>query len=378
MATKINLLRDKERGELFFHGISSIIVNRSDQVSVQREIERMMGPTAKRIVYKASKKSSISRFYLTYQRMKKENPKRISKKDLLMSIFDELEKMGYGLFELTYFNEKKLNFRVSVKNSFNTFDYKQTSVPICHILSGVLAGIFEIIFQIVGMNCVEKTCSAMRGKHPECEFEIFSNKQKIRRRGEIKIPSYLVVSDKKKEKLEEFQVDYDEEKGEIWYEGVNSMIISRDVYAIEYGEFSRIIGPATKSLVYKVHKFEGIHALSIGKKILIPLIRPFNKKLLAEKFVEEIWRRGYGSPRIIEFDAKKKFGIIRVENSFNALGYDEGKQGRRNYPVCYFLTGVIAGGATLVFSDENMVCYETECIGKGDDYCEFVIKGGEG
>lgn len=89
--------------------------------------------------------------------------------------------------------------------------------------------------------------------------------------------------------------------------------------------------------------------------------REFIKAL--EEFYAEL---GWGKLSIQ--DLKGDELRVIVENSFMARIY-----GKATMPVCYFLTGYVAGMATEL-TGRKMDAEETKCLAKGDSYCEFVAR----
>jgi nitrogen-specific signal transduction histidine kinase len=78
--------------------------------------------------------------------------------------------------------------------------------------------------------------------------------------------------------------------------------------------------------------------------------------------------------KLIEFDREK--GNFTMEgvwlNSFEAEQHLK-HFGKGKAPVCWTLIGYASGYATAFFG-KSIVCLETECMGKGDDRCYWVMK----
>ena len=79
---------------------------------------------------------------------------------------------------------------------------------------------------------------------------------------------------------------------------------------------------------------------------------------------------GWGDPLKPDIDFAKKEGFIRVKNVSFVRHYNQDV----SYEVCIIPSGFIAGGASLLFGDDGVECYEKKCgVVNGENYCEFVI-----
>ena len=78
---------------------------------------------------------------------------------------------------------------------------------------------------------------------------------------------------------------------------------------------------------------------------------------------------GWGTMEITEFDTEEGFIRLCVKDSVVADSYDE----EQEKPVCFFIAGMIAGGAGVVLG-HDIECREVKCKACGDDHCEFVIE----
>ena len=77
---------------------------------------------------------------------------------------------------------------------------------------------------------------------------------------------------------------------------------------------------------------------------------------------------GFGRMKVIKISANPLEATIRVYDSFECeLGLEAGK------PYSHLIRGMHAGVLTALFN-RRMKAEETECIAKGDPYCEFKVK----
>nr|MDO8097654.1 ATPase domain-containing protein [Candidatus Njordarchaeota archaeon] len=77
--------------------------------------------------------------------------------------------------------------------------------------------------------------------------------------------------------------------------------------------------------------------------------------------------RGYGVLKLARFDERS--GKVYVRLSDSPAGLDLLDYGK---PVDAFMAGAIAGAARI-FMRTSVVCRETSCVAKGDEYCEFEV-----
>jgi len=351
MMKKISLYFDREKGEMFLDDVKSIMLNRGGQSSTNSDFERIAGPVATTVIYGATKDAGRSIALSAYD-------EKFSKKQLVLRLLDQLLGRGYGTPDLIFWNEEKFSFRIRVKKCFSATNRKDSKKPVCYWMSGILAGAFESIFNR-GMRCVETKCESMG--NPYCEFEIKPDK-------DTRIPKRKHSTSISKENLEKFEVSFNEKTGEIHYKGTSSEIHSRDQIALFQKEFGRIIGPATRGVMYDIYKKSALRVVTNVEKILIKTLGIFSKRFFAEELAKtQIAPRGFGVGWVESLDEKKPFVIMRVKNCFNAMGYKNSRK-----PVCYAMSGIFAGAGTIVFGRE-MECIETKCIAMGDEFCEFEV-----
>jgi len=95
-------------------------------------------------------------------------------------------------------------------------------------------------------------------------------------------------------------------------------------------------------------------------KIFINYFFSFEKAI---KKVPEMWKKYFtvGELEAIDFDKKKKRGILRLKNYCL-------------HPVqCAVMTGIYANMIQMLVKSK-VTCKETKCIHKGDKYHEFVLE----
>jgi len=125
----------------------------------------------------------------------------------------------------------------------------------------------------------------------------------------------------------------------------------------------------TTSLVEKMFGFNrekfremGLFASRVPLAIRI-FMKYFGSFDILSKAAPRMWRTYYttGNLKVVEHNKEKRHATIRVTDYFLPLHQ------------CYILEGYIAGVVRMVVKDP-VICEETKCIHKGNEYHEFSIK----
>jgi predicted hydrocarbon binding protein/predicted regulator of Ras-like GTPase activity (Roadblock/LC7/MglB family) len=350
---RIKLLYDPRNGNMFFDKISSTLDNRDNEGIFQRELESIVGPVTRPIMYNAAKSLTRNNTRSYYRGMLE---KGLDQKAMLRDVMDFLHKRGLGVFEGTLGPGKR--FTVRVRNSFNAMGYERTEKPICYVLSGILAGILEPIVKAT-LECRETRCLAMG--HGFCEFE-------LRPAAKNEFPRNYFRAEPLKEVrgLKAIEAGFDREGGELVFEGTSAQVNFREHDALYQREFEKIIGPAVRSIMYYyIGKYPALESMNLSKKLIVKIIGTISVKPLANEFAKKIPERGYGLLEDLSIDDKNKEITFRIKNCYNAMGYRNSRE-----PVCYAFAGVAAGSTSLLFNEESE-CIETRCMGMGAPRCEF-------
>lgn len=125
----------------------------------------------------------------------------------------------------------------------------------------------------------------------------------------------------------------------------------------------------TLLLIKKLFNFKDKDFREIGKfgskvSLIIKLfVKYFFSFDLIMKEIPRVWRMYYsiGDLKVIEYNKEKKYIVGRLENfSLHPL-------------ECQYLTGYFPSIMEMIFKEE-IICKETKCVHKGDDYHEFFLK----
>jgi len=170
------------------------------------------------------------------------------------------------------------------------------------------------------------------------------------------------------EKLEFF---YDENRGELFIGKESSIILNRGGQSGINAAFEEVVGPAARTIIYRLSKDLGIRiAKSIHRELIKEHSRPTKKQVVLKLF-EQLRKRGCGVPELLDWNKEDLIFRIKVKNCSNAEGIRNSKKTR-----CYWISGILAGAFELIFG-EPIDCVETKCLSMGAEHCEFELKKAE-
>ena len=101
----------------------------------------------------------------------------------------------------------------------------------------------------------------------------------------------------------------------------------------------------------------------ISSKIIRTFMRYFISIDRVAKEGQRMWNQHYkfGEVRLPEYDEKKKYAILRIENF-------------RTHPfICPIFKGYFADILEIIIG-KDVSCEETKCVHRGDEYHEFIFK----
>jgi len=342
---------DEKTGEAFFDGIPCEISNRYYHADLQRGFEKIIGPPTRTIMYNSA---FMAGTLLAQEISKKMKGK--TKQEIIKKVMWIISAKGFGAPEVIYIDDKENTITLSVRNSYNVIGYEKTSFPVCHTLAGVIAGIFSVIFD-QECECFEKECSAMGAE--SCMFEIKKTGKKIKFVKPIKVKS-------KRKGLIKKEVKHDPSKGEVFFQGISSIILVLGWTGIYQKKFEDTIGPTSRSIIYDECKKTTLKAIGTLTKTLVKIFGKLTVGMSLKKLVDQIPERGWGVGKVISVDKDKPALTIQIKNCFNHKYY-----GKTDKPACYSFAAIAAAGGEIIFN-RPMVCKEVMCESLGDPYCEFI------
>jgi len=121
-------------------------------------------------------------------------------------------------------------------------------------------------------------------------------------------------------------------------------------------------------LIYRLGKIQGKNSTQV-------FIKRFGYKPTKDNFgyfVDGSTLVGMGTMNLVEYDLDAKTAVISCSDSTFAKAHRD-MFNNVDSPVDHYMRGILAGGTEPVV-DHLQGCYETTCIGKGDDKCEYHIE----
>ncbi|MDY6865685.1 MAG: V4R domain-containing protein [Halobacteriota archaeon] len=165
------------------------------------------------------------------------------------------------------------------------------------------------------------------------------------------------------------------EDGKLFHYGIRVGMLDFKIFNIIFKEADRLIGPVVGTIIYRAVKkqtAESVNSILEATGFKIGEVQEFDdktmKSLLKMGVADLMSQFGWGSMKITEFDTEAGFIRLCVKDSVVADSYDE----EQEKPVCFFISGMIAGGASALL-DRDIECKEVKCKACGEDHCEFVI-----
>jgi predicted hydrocarbon binding protein len=156
---KIEYQYDPEKGEMIFEGTNVAIIEKRLMAGIQREHEKIIGDSAKRIMYTASKES-VEKFFKGFLKFVVGfTGKLTGKRKVFEKMMERSAPSGWGVPSIEEFDEKESKFIFTMKNSFVAHEYGKSTKSVCHFTAGMVAG---LLTGLLGKNidCEEIECIA--------------------------------------------------------------------------------------------------------------------------------------------------------------------------------------------------------------------------
>lgn len=159
---------------------------------------------------------------------------------------------------------------------------------------------------------------------------------------------------------------YDEDSGEMFFEGQASEVFTRGHMAAIEKSFIDAGRGVAERIIYRESKRVALSTVSKFNIVVVSLLK-LNKRKLADLLLAQFPMRGYGVPSMVFWDEFIPKATIEVKNCFNCHGI------KHDRVFCFALAGIFAGGAEVVF-EMPMKCTEIECTAKGNKTCLFELE----
>jgi len=164
--------------------------------------------------------------------------------------------------------------------------------------------------------------------------------------------------------MKDVKIEFNEEKGEIFYDKISQQIVFRGEIAAMQRKFEKVIGPAAHHIIYETARVHAKKSVSDVMGGIIGVLGRLSQQKMADEMAKKLTSMGHGKVEICDIDLSKNYYGAKVYNSCYAMGYEKSDK-----PVCHFLRGLFAAGGSVV-SKKELQCIETKCLAMGDEYCE--------
>jgi len=159
-------------------------------------------------------------------------------------------------------------------------------------------------------------------------------------------------------------LEYDEARGTITFQGVRYMLIRPDTVV----DFQKAVEAALGEQTAEMMTAGGYTGGSRSSRRYKEVFHYSDEEIVG--FMCDMGREiGWGDFEVEEFDREGRRLIVLVRDSAFAEAYGSTRKG-----VCHMIRGVMAGMAAGIFGTE-VRSEETHCRAKGDELCRFVILG---
>ncbi len=166
---KESLEIDLEGGCLRVRGERFCLVTPTMLIALHKELETLMGKSAKAPIYMAGEKAARAKAGFYRQMLHEAGMTEPGETEKLEYLSRAMAGFGHGRFEIASMDPSNSTMNIRVKNSLIAEAYGTSETPVCHFYAGYHAGIAKT-FTGMDVHCEEIRCSAMGGD--VCEFHI--------------------------------------------------------------------------------------------------------------------------------------------------------------------------------------------------------------
>lgn len=161
------LLVDAEEGILSLSGSRLFLGDPAILVTIQRELENLMGLAARAPLYAAGEATAqavaeVVKRFLSQGRFSDD-------REAIRHLFRIWSAYGYGRIEVVSVDPAAGRAEFTVANSVVADAYGPSKGPVCHFFAGFGAGLFQALFG-VDVHCHETACASADAER--CRFEM--------------------------------------------------------------------------------------------------------------------------------------------------------------------------------------------------------------
>jgi len=153
-------------GVLRLSNVPSVIVRPEAIVNIQRQLELTIGGSSKGILYLSGERSAQEGMNPFDSILSTRAPLTLANARRLM---DASALLGWGRLEISLFDPEHGRLVLTVSNSPLARAYGSSKKPVCHFLTGWIAGLGRNLLEREVL-CEETACAAQG--HGRCEFEL--------------------------------------------------------------------------------------------------------------------------------------------------------------------------------------------------------------
>ncbi len=153
-------------GVLRLSNVPSLIVRPEAIVNIQRQLELTIGGSSKGILYLSGERSAQEGMNPLESILSTRAPLTLANARRLMDVSALL---GWGRLEMSLFDPEHGRLVLTVSNSPLARAYGSSKKPVCHFLTGWIAGLGRNLLEREVL-CEETACAAQG--HGRCEFEL--------------------------------------------------------------------------------------------------------------------------------------------------------------------------------------------------------------
>ena len=157
---------DAERGSLTIGPLRYLLLRPETLSEIQKGVEDRLGSSAPDYLYTAGASWAIGAMRRLKSALAADNS------ELLQAVCRHASELGWGRFELNFWNKQDKKLVVRVDDSALAAAYGQADRPICHLFAGAVGGMAEAVLSMP-TSCTEQMCVA-RGD-PACVFSAVGN-----------------------------------------------------------------------------------------------------------------------------------------------------------------------------------------------------------
>lgn len=160
------LSADADSGVLRLSAVPCVIVRPEAITSIQKQLELTIGGSAKGILYLSGERSAREGMNPLEADVSPAAPLTLAN---ARRITESAALLGWGRIEISSFEPDRGRLLLTVKNSPLARAYGTSKKPVCHFLSGWIAGLGRTLMEREVL-CEETACAAQG--HVRCEFEL--------------------------------------------------------------------------------------------------------------------------------------------------------------------------------------------------------------